>query len=194
MGELALDGALAPVTGVLPAAIDASARDRGLICPARQGGEAAWAGDIEILAAPDMLALINHFKGTQMLSQPTARQYAHTRSYPDLLDIKAQESAKKALEIAAAGGRNLLLSGPPGAGKSMLAQRLPGILPPLSPAETLEVSMIHSVSGTLPEGGLMTERPFRDPHHSASLAALVGGGARARAWRSLTGPPRSAVS
>ena len=180
LGELALDGALAPVAGVLPAAIDASARDRGLICPAEQGSEAAWAGEIDILAAPDMLALINHLKGSQMLAQPRVREYGHTRKYPDLLDIKAQESAKRALEIAAAGGHNLLLSGPPGAGKSMLAQRLPGILPPLSPAETLEVSMIHSISGTLPEGGLLTERPFRDPHHSASLAALVGGGARAR--------------
>jgi len=180
LGELALDGALAPVAGVLPAAIDASARDRGLICPAKQGSEAAWAGEIDILAAPDMLALVNHFKGAQMLSPPQAQRYDCIRSYPDLLDIKAQETAKRALEIAAAGGHNLLLSGPPGAGKSMLAQRLPGILPPLSPAETLEVSMIHSISGTLPEGGLMTERPFRDPHHSASLAALVGGGARAK--------------
>lgn len=180
LGELALDGALATVSGVLPAAIDASARDRGLICPAAQGSEAAWAGDLEILAAPDMLALVNHLKGAQLLSAPQARRYERMQSYPDLIDIKAQESAKRALEIAAAGGHNLLLSGPPGAGKSMLAQRLPGILPPLSPAETLEVSMIHSISGTLPEGGLMTARPFRDPHHSASLAALVGGGARAK--------------
>ncbi|MEP4888137.1 MAG: YifB family Mg chelatase-like AAA ATPase [Alphaproteobacteria bacterium] len=180
LGELALDGALAAVAGVLPAAIDASARDRGLICPAAQGGEAAWAGEIDILAAPDMLALVNHFKGTQLLSRPVTRRLDQARSYPDLRDIKAQESAKRALEITAAGGHNLLLSGPPGAGKSMLAQRLPGILPPLSPPETLEVSMIHSISGALPEGGLMTERPFRDPHHSASLAALVGGGARAK--------------
>jgi len=182
LGELALDGALAPVAGVLPAAIDASARDRGLICPAIQGGEAAWAGDLDILAAPDMLALVNHFKGTQMLSPPTAKAAngANMPTFPDLRDIKGQESAKRALEIAAAGGHNLLLSGPPDSGKSMLAQRLPGILPPLSSAEALEVSMIHSLSNTLPEGGLMTLRPFRDPHHSASLAALVGGGARAK--------------
>ena len=182
LGELALDGALAPVAGVLPAAIDASARDRGLICPAIQGGEAAWAGDLDILAAPDMLALVNHFKGTQMLSPPTAKAAngANIPTFPDLRDIKGQESAKRALEIAAAGGHNLLLSGPPDSGKSMLAQRLPGILPPLSSAEALEVSMIHSLSNTLPEGGLMTLRPFRDPHHSASLAALVGGGARAK--------------
>ncbi len=180
LGELALDGGLAAVSGVLPAAIDASARDRGLICPANQGSEAAWAGDLEILAAPDMLALVNHLKGAQLLSQPQALRYDCIQPYPDLIDIKAQESAKRALEIAAAGGHNLILSGPPGAGKSMLAQRLPGILPPLSPAETLEVSMIHSISGTMPEGGLMTARPFRDPHHSASLAALVGGGTRAK--------------
>lgn len=181
LGELALDGALAPVAGVLPAAINASARNRGLICPAAQGGEAAWAGDLDILAAPDVLALVNHFKGTQMLSAPAAKANAATHvSFPDLRDIKGQETAKRALEIAAAGGHNLLLSGPPGAGKSMLAQRLPGILPPLSAAEALEVSMIHSLSNTLPEGGLMTVRPFRDPHHSASLAALVGGGIRAK--------------
>ncbi|MBO6782842.1 MAG: YifB family Mg chelatase-like AAA ATPase [Alphaproteobacteria bacterium] len=181
LGELSLDGALAPVAGVLPAAIDASARDRGLICPAAQGGEAAWAGELDILAAPDVLALVNHFKGTQMLSQPVARaRHERAPAAPDLRDIKGQETAKRALEIAAAGGHNLLMSGPPGAGKSMLAARLPGILPPLSAAEALEVSMIHSLSNTLPEGGLMTARPFRDPHHSASLAALVGGGTRAR--------------
>lgn len=114
LGELALDGGLARVSGVLPAAIDASARDRGLICPADQGNEAAWAGEIEILAAPDMLALVNHFKGTQLLSRPAAKRHGQALSYPDLLDIKAQESAKRALEIAAAGGHNLLLSGPPG--------------------------------------------------------------------------------
>ena len=131
--------------------------------------------------APDLLALVNHFKGTQMLSAPTAKAHeARPDSYPDLRDIKGQETAKRALEIAAAGGHNLLMSGPPGAGKSMLAQRLPGILPALSAPEALEVSMIHSLSNTPPEGGLMTVRPFRNPHHSASLAALVGGGTRAR--------------
>lgn len=140
LGELALDGAVAPVAGVLPAAIDASARNRGLICPAAQGGEAAWAGDLDILAAPDVLALVNHFKGTQMLSAPTAKSHtAAQTTFPDLRDIKGQETAKRALEIAAAGGHNLLLSGPPGAGKSMLAQRLPGILPPLSAPEALGI-------------------------------------------------------
>ena len=180
VGELALDGALAPVTGVLPAAIHANGRDRGLICPRAQGSEAAWAGEMDVLAAPSLLALINHFKGTQVLSPPEPHVEADEPDYPDMIDIKGQESAKRALAITAAGGHNLLMIGPPGAGKSMLAQRLPGLLPPLTPAEVLEVSMVHSVAGMLPTGGLTRRRPFRDPHHSASMPALVGGGARGR--------------
>jgi magnesium chelatase family protein len=181
LGELALDGALTPVAGVLPAAVAASAQGRGLICPEASGGEAAWAADIEILAAPTLLALINHFKGTQVLTPPTAKLAANTGAeLPDLADVKGQETAKRAIEIAAAGGHNLMLVGPPGSGKSMLAARLPGILPPLSAAEALEVSMIHSISGLLADGGLLRNRPFRDPHHSASLPALVGGGTRAK--------------
>jgi magnesium chelatase family protein len=181
LGELALDGALTPVAGVLPAAVNASAHGRGLICPAASGGEAAWAADIEILAAPTLLALINHFKGSQVLSPPEPKlAAANGAAIPDLGDVKGQETAKRALEIAAAGGHNLLMMGPPGSGKSMLAARLPGLLPPLSAAEALEVSMVHSVSGLLAGGGLLRQRPFRDPHHSASLPALVGGGTRAR--------------
>ncbi len=181
LGELALDGALTAVAGVLPAAIHASAGGRGLICPVAQGGEAAWAGDIPILAAASLLALVNHFKGVQVLSPPTAKLDDDDDAvYPDLADIKGQETAKRALEIAAAGGHNLLMVGPPGAGKSMLAARLPGLLPPLDASEALEVSMIHSLAGELVEGGLVRRRPFRDPHHSASMAALVGGGQRAR--------------
>jgi len=188
LGELGLDGALSPVAGVLPAAINAGASGLGLICPAAQGGEAAWAGDVSVLAPASLLSLINHFKGTQILSQPEPKVVEFEAEVPDLADIKGQESAKRALEVAAAGGHNLLMMGPPGAGKSMLAARLPGILPALTPSEALDVSMIHSLAGTLHEsiqskgqtGGLLRERPFRAPHHSASMPALVGGGLRTR--------------
>ena len=180
MGELALDGAIAPVAGVLPAAIGALALDRGVICPSACGGEAAWAGDIEVLAATDLLSLIHHFKGVQTLTPPEPRLLEEEAAVPDMRDIKGQETAKRALEVAAAGRHNMLMIGPPGAGKSMLAQRLAGLLPPMTPQEALEVSMIHSVAGLLKDGRITRRRPFRDPHHSASLPALVGGGVRAR--------------
>ena len=177
LGELSLDAGIRSVTGILPAAMHASANDNRLICPETCGGEAAWAGDVDILAPKDLLQLINHIKGTQVLGRPEARlQSEERKSIPDLADVKGQESAKRALEIAAAGGHNLLMIGPPGSGKSMLASCLPGILPPLTPREALEVSMIHSLAGSLPDGGLLKHRPFRDPHHSASLPALIGGG------------------
>jgi magnesium chelatase family protein len=180
LGELSLDGRLNPVAGVLPAAIGASARDLGLICPASQGGEAAWAGRIEVLAAPDLLSLVNHFRGTQVLSPPEPSGVAVPAAAPCMSQVRGMESAKRALEIAAAGSHNLLFIGPPGAGKSMLAARLPGLLPNLSPREALEVSMVHSVAGMLDGGRLVQRPPFREPHHSASQAALAGGGSRAR--------------
>ncbi|NLH80227.1 MAG: YifB family Mg chelatase-like AAA ATPase [Phyllobacteriaceae bacterium] len=181
LGELGLDGSIAPVAGVLPAAIGASALGKGLICPAASGSEAAWASpDLPIVAGRSLTQLANHFKGTQVVSRPTAKVREATANLPDLADVKGQESAKRALEIAAAGGHHLLMVGPPGAGKSMLAARLPSILPPLSPRELLEVSMIASIAGELADGRLTDRRPFRAPHHSASMAALVGGGMRAR--------------
>ncbi|HZT88431.1 MAG TPA: YifB family Mg chelatase-like AAA ATPase, partial [Stellaceae bacterium] len=180
LGELALDGSLTAVAGVLLAALAAAARGSGVICPAACGGEAAWAGEVEIVAAPSLLAIVNHFKGTQLLPPPEPKVAPPRSAGLDLRDVKGQESAKRALEIAAAGGHNLLMVGPPGSGKSMLAARLPGILPPLEPAEALEVGMIQSVAGGLRGGELLRERPFRDPHHSASLPALVGGGAKPR--------------
>ncbi|WP_350335840.1 YifB family Mg chelatase-like AAA ATPase [Coralliovum pocilloporae] len=181
LGELALDGTVAPVAGVLPAAMAASGSGLGLICPARSGPEAAWAGeDVTILAPVSLIGLANHFKGTQILSRPEARMHKPATDLPDLADIKGQQMAKRALEIAAAGGHNLLMVGPPGSGKSMLASRLPSILPPLSPKELLDVSMVQSIAGTLSDGQLTDRRPFRAPHHSASMAALVGGGLRTR--------------
>lgn len=181
LGELALDGTISPVAGVLPAAISAQIRDLGLICPRASGPEAAWAGDeIDILAAQNLIQLANHFKGTQVMRRPEPAIRQAEGAMPDLADIKGQESAKRALEIAAAGGHHLLMAGPPGAGKSMLAARLPSILPPLRPRELLEVSMVHSVAGLLTEGALTDRRPFRAPHHSASMAALTGGGMQAR--------------
>jgi magnesium chelatase family protein len=181
LGELALDGSLSPVAGVLPAAVAANARGFGLICPAACGPEAAWASaDIPILAPRNLIQLANHFQGTQVLSRPAPAIRPGASDQADLRDVKGQESAKRALEIAAAGGHNLLFNGPPGAGKSMLAARLPSILPPLTPRELLEISMIHSVAGALAGGELTDRRPFRAPHHSASMAALVGGGPHAR--------------
>lgn len=182
LGELSLDAGIRAVAGVLPAALHAASNDNRLICPAACGSEAAWAGELDILAPGDLLQLINHIKGTQVLSRPQP-QMAAVRAQgivTDIASVRGQETAKRALEIAAAGGHNLLMIGPPGAGKSMLASCLPGILPPLSPREALEVSMIHSLAGSLPEGGLIQQRPFRAPHYSASLPALVGGGHKAR--------------
>ena len=182
IGELALDGRLGATLGILPAAMQACAMDLRLICPAVCGPEAAWAGEGS-LAAPDLLSLIQHFKGALTLSCPPPGEITDAPNEStalDLRDVQGQEGAKRVLEIAAAGGHNLLFCGPPGSGKSMLAKRLAGLLPPLSAEELLSVSQIHSVAGQIERGALSRQRPFRAPHHSASMAALVGGGVKAR--------------
>ena len=180
VGELSLDGRITAVAGALPAAVAAGAMGLGLICPEACGPEAAWAGGTRILAAPSLIALVNHFRGTQVLSPPQPGRLREGDRGPDLREVKGQENAKRALEIAAAGGHNLSFIGPPGSGKSMMAARLPGLLPPLTPEELLETSMIHSVAGLIAKGELTRTRPFRSPHHSASMAALTGGGLKAK--------------
>jgi len=180
MGELGLDGSIRAVAGALPAAMHANAQDMGFICPEESGSEAAWAGNEDVWAAKNLIGLINHIKGTQVLSAPKPIVQTPPHSHLDLSDIKGQETAKRALEVAAAGGHNMLMVGPPGAGKSMLASRLPGILPPMTAEEALETSMIASIAGTIKGGMISNQRPFRNPHHNASMPALIGGGSRAK--------------
>ncbi|MCJ8323810.1 MAG: YifB family Mg chelatase-like AAA ATPase [Rhizobiales bacterium] len=179
IGELSLDGSIAKVGGSLPTAMFAHSHNLSLICPAECGPEAAWAGDdFEILAPHNLISLMNHIKGEQVLTRPVASVQKTATNMPDLRDIRGQETAKRALEITAAGGHNMLMVGPPGAGKSMLASRLSGILPVLETSEMLETSIISSVAGNLMNGQLSQTRPFRAPHHSASMAALIGGGSK----------------
>ena len=180
VGELGLNGRIAPSPGVLLAALHASSEGKGLVCPAAQGAEAAWAGSIDVIAAPDLIGLLNHLKGNQLIGPPQPGEAVEPAAGPDLRQVKGQETAKRALEIAAAGAHNLLMIGPPGAGKSLMASCLPGILPPLDAGEALEVSMVQSVAGTLDGGRITRARPYRAPHHSASMAALVGGGLKVR--------------
>jgi len=180
MGELSLNGNITAVAGVLPAAIGAAAQGLGIICPYDSGVEASYAGEIEVIAAPSLSALVSHLRGEQVLAPPRQAPLPETQLLPDMADLVGQYTARRVIEITAAGGHNLLMMGPPGAGKSMLAARLPGLLPPITAAEALEVTMIHSIAGQLQDDGLIWHRPFRDPHHSSSVPALVGGGVRAR--------------
>lgn len=180
MGELSLDGRLMPVVGALPAAMAAAEEDRALLCPRACGAEAAWVGAAEVLAAGSLNDVVRHYTGQAVLPPAEAGEVTQGPAGRDLREVKGQERAKRALEIAAAGRHHLMMVGTPGSGKSMLAARLPGILPPLTAPEALETSMIHSLAGLLSEGGISRARPFREPHHTASMAAIVGGGKGAR--------------
>ncbi|OUJ11137.1 YifB family Mg chelatase-like AAA ATPase [Acetobacter sp. DsW_059] len=182
LGELSLNSSLHPVAGVLSAAIEAASMTLGLICPHAQGEESLCGGNIPVLAATNLLELVNHFNGAQVLPQPvfsSPETEAHSEKLPDLSDVRGMETGRRALEIAAAGGHSLLFSGPPGAGKSMLAACLPSLLPDLTAQESLEVSRIYSAAGLLQGGRPLRRPPVRDPHHSASQAALTGGGMKA---------------
>lgn len=180
LGELSLDGRLIAVLGALPAAMAAAEEGRSLLCPKACGPEAAWVGATQVIAAASLNEVVRHFTGQAVLTAAEAGEVTRDPSARDMRDVKGQERAKRALEIAAAGRHHLLMVGTPGSGKSMLAARLPSILPMLTATEALETSMIHSLAGLLSEGGISRSRPFREPHHTASMAAIVGGGKGAK--------------
>lgn len=187
LGELSLDGRLIPVIGALPAAMCAAEEGKTLLCPRACGAEAAWVGAAEVLGAASLLDVVRHYTNQMPLSPAEAGEVTRSAGGRDLRDVKGQERAKRALEIAAAGRHHLMMIGTPGSGKSMLAARLPSILPPLSAVEALETSMIHSLAGLLSEGGISRDRPFREPHHTASMAAIVGGGEGRETGRDILG-------
>ena len=176
LGELALDGSLVAVHGALPAALKAAELNCVLACPDACGAEAAWVGATPVYAARSLAQLLRHFTGDRPIDAAEPGEIHTPTATKDLRDVKGQEKAKRALEVAAAGRHHLMLVGTPGSGKSMLAARLPAILPPLSAHEALETSIVHSLAGLIDEGGISRARPFREPHHTASMAAIVGGG------------------
>ena len=180
LGELSLDGRLVPVLGALPSAMAAAEKGLDLLCPKSCGPEAAWVGSARVIGAGTLLDVLNHYNGKTQIVPSEPGEITATDLPKDMKDVKGQERAKRALEIAAAGRHHLIMVGEPGSGKSMMASRLPGLLPPLSPREALETSMVHSLAGVLNEGGISTSRPFREPHHTASTAAIIGGGRTAK--------------
>lgn len=180
LGEVGLNGTIVRTDGVLPASVWANKNNLGIICPGAQGAEARMSGHTNILAPNHVLELINHFKGTQILPMPEPAPAAGAPvSCGDMAEVHGQDAAKRALEIAAAGGHAMLMVGPPGSGKTMLASRLPGIMPEMTAEQILETSIIYSIAGQLDGRGLMRNRPFRSVHHTASQVALAGGGANA---------------
>ena len=181
LGEVGLDGAIVKTDAVLPASVWAKDHNMGIICPGPQGAEARWAGHTNILAPNHVIELVNHFKGLHILTPPPeTTPTVTTNSTLDMAEVHGQAAAKRALEIAAAGGHAMLMVGPPGSGKTMLASRLPTIMPEMTANEILETSIIYSIAGQLNNKALMSVRPFRSVHHTSSPVALAGGGSDAR--------------